>query len=497
MTSGHLDLVARDVSVQFEGLKALSSVTLAVPRGRITGLIGPNGAGKTTLINVLTGFQRLGWGTVELEGETVNGIAAHKLRHKGVARTFQSGRLFRELPVLDNLEVTGVGLGLTRRDAIAEAERVMDWLGISHLAAAIAGALPYTDERRVAIGRAIMCNPRYLLLDEPAAGMSEHEGHDLAGIIKRIAGEIGVGVLLIEHNIGLVLELCERIFVLDSGEIIEVGPPEQIRNSDAVRHAYMGTQRDEIIPALAMSRRLLHDIAGRRQRHGTIRTLDRAPRHQPEDRRGRDPVRDGPQWRRKVDLPECDCRRGAAGVGNHYAGRCGDDGSPTRAIARRGFSLVPEGRNVFGALTIEENLKVGAGMRTDKQNVAGDLESVYREFPMLAERRHTAAGMLSGGQQQMLVIGRALMAAPRLMAIDEPSLGLAPKIIDQVYENLMRLRAQRKLTLLIVEQSSTRAMMTGGRMILMRGGRIVLEGEAGEMVKDERLKQAYFGFGDH
>jgi branched-chain amino acid transport system ATP-binding protein len=172
-------------------------------------------------------------------------------------------------------------------------------------------------------------------------------------------------------------------------------------------------------------------------------------------------------------------------------------GAPPEQIARRGFSLVPEGRNVFGALTIEENLKVGAGMRADKQEVARDLESVYHEFPMLAERRHAAAGMLSGGQQQMLVIGRAMMAAPRLMAIDEPSLGLAPKIIDQVYEILVRLRAQRRLTLLIVEQSSTRAMMTGGRMILMRGGRIVLEGEAGDMVKDERLKQAYFGFGDH
>ena len=249
MTSGGLDLVARDVSVQFEGLKALSGVTLAVPRERITGLIGPNGAGKTTLINVLTGFQRVGAGTVELQGQVVNGIAAHKLRRKGVARTFQSGRLFRELPVLDNLEVTGVGLGLARREAIAEAERVLEWLSISHLAGA--GALPYTDERRVAIGRAIMCKPSYLLLDEPAAGMSEHESRDLAAVIKRIAGELGVGVLLIEHNIGLVLELCERIFVLDSGEIIEVGPPEQIRDSDAVRHAYMGTQRDEIIPALA------------------------------------------------------------------------------------------------------------------------------------------------------------------------------------------------------------------------------------------------------
>jgi branched-chain amino acid transport system ATP-binding protein len=172
-------------------------------------------------------------------------------------------------------------------------------------------------------------------------------------------------------------------------------------------------------------------------------------------------------------------------------------GASPEQIARLGFSLVPEGRNVFGGLTIEENLKVGTGMRVDKNRVAGDLDSVYREFPMLAERRHAAAGMLSGGQQQMLVIGRALMASPRLMAIDEPSLGLAPKIIDQVYDILMRLRAQRSLTLLIVEQSSTRAMMTGGRMILMRGGRIVLQGDARDMVKDDALKQAYFGFGDH
>jgi branched-chain amino acid transport system ATP-binding protein len=172
-------------------------------------------------------------------------------------------------------------------------------------------------------------------------------------------------------------------------------------------------------------------------------------------------------------------------------------GASPEDIARRGFSLVPEGRNVFGALSIEENLKVGTGMRADRHKIADDLESVYAEFPMLADRRHTAAGMLSGGQQQMLVIGRALMTAPRIMAIDEPSLGLAPKIIDQVYEILVRLRTQRKLTLLIVEQSSTRALMTGGRMILIRGGRIILEGAAADMIKDERLKQAYFGFGDH
>ncbi|MGF6432330.1 ABC transporter ATP-binding protein [Bradyrhizobium sp. Pha-3] len=185
------------------------------------------------------------------------------------------------------------------------------------------------------------------------------------------------------------------------------------------------------------------------------------------------------------------------GSGSIMIDRAKITGAAPEDIARRGFSLVPEGRNVFGALTIEENLKVGTGMRADRKKIADDLDQVYEEFPMLAERRHTSAGMLSGGQQQMLVIGRALMAAPRIMAIDEPSLGLAPKIIDQVYEILVRLRTQRKLTLLIVEQSSTRAMMTGGRMVLIRGGRIVLEGPAADMVKDDRLKQSYFGFGDH
>ena len=243
-------LVAEAVTVQFEGLKALSDVTLDIPAGRITGLIGPNGAGKTTLVNVLTGFQKPGHGQVRIDGEAVGGNAPHRLRRLGIARTFQSGRLFRDLAVIDNLEVTGVGLGLSRREAIGEAERILAWLGISHFTDTIAGALPYTDERRVAIGRAIMCKPRYLLLDEPAAGMSAQESRDLAVIIRRIAGEMGIGVLLIEHNIGLVLEVCERIFVLDSGEIIETGAPDGIRKSDAVRHAYMGTQSDHVGPAL-------------------------------------------------------------------------------------------------------------------------------------------------------------------------------------------------------------------------------------------------------
>jgi branched-chain amino acid transport system ATP-binding protein len=177
--------------------------------------------------------------------------------------------------------------------------------------------------------------------------------------------------------------------------------------------------------------------------------------------------------------------------GQQIGGRSPED------IARMGFSMVPEGREVFGGLTIEENLRLGTGMRTDKDQAARDLEQVYGVFPMLKDRRDQPAGVLSGGQQQMLVIGRALMASPRLIAIDEPSLGLAPKVTDDVYATLLKLRDTRGLTLLIVEQSATRAMLTGGRMILLRSGEVALEGDARELVKGEALKKAYFGYGDH
>jgi branched-chain amino acid transport system ATP-binding protein len=243
-------LHADKVSVAFAGLRALSEVDLAVEPGRIVGLIGPNGAGKTTLVNVLTGFQAATEGAVRLDGQPLSGLKPHELRRRGIARTFQGGRLFRDLPVIDNLEVTGVGLGQSRAAAIAEAESMLDWMGIAPLADRIAGTLPYTDERRVAIGRALMGAPRFLLLDEPAAGMSAAEAADLSDLIRRIARERGVGVLLIEHNVGLVLGLCDHIVVLDSGAVIETGPPAAIRDSERVRHAYMGTAADTDLPVL-------------------------------------------------------------------------------------------------------------------------------------------------------------------------------------------------------------------------------------------------------
>jgi len=244
------DLNADKISVAFAGLRALSEVDLKVTSGQIVGLIGPNGAGKTTLVNVLTGFQAATEGFVRLDGQSLSGLKPHEVRRRGVARTFQGGRLFRDLAVIDNLEVTGVGLGLRRAAAIAEARQMLDWMGIAPLADRIAGTLPYTDERRVAIGRALIGKPGYILLDEPAAGMSGPEAAELSALIKRIANEMGCGVLLIEHNVGLVLNLCDHIVVLDSGMVIETGPPDAIRGSEKVRHAYMGTAAETNLPVL-------------------------------------------------------------------------------------------------------------------------------------------------------------------------------------------------------------------------------------------------------
>ncbi|KUJ85713.1 ABC transporter ATP-binding protein [Ruegeria marisrubri] len=237
-------LSATGVTVAFGGFKALTDVSLTITPGAVHGLIGPNGAGKTTMVNVLTGFQAPTTGTVKLGERNIGNLAAHALRREGVARTFQAGRLFTGLDVLDNLAVTGVGLGHSRHASEVEALRILDWMEVPHLAEKPAAGLPYTDERRVGIARALMFAPAFLLLDEPAAGMSETEAADLAGLIRRVAEELGTGVLLIEHNVELVLSVTSHVYVLDAGQLIEEGNRAAITASQRVRDAYFGADQE-------------------------------------------------------------------------------------------------------------------------------------------------------------------------------------------------------------------------------------------------------------
>jgi branched-chain amino acid transport system ATP-binding protein len=233
-------LEARAVTVRFEGLTAVDSVDETLHQGEILGLIGPNGAGKTTLVNAMTGFQVPAAGEVLLGGKVISRLTPHWIRRHGVARTFQAGRLFRDMRVSENVEVAAVSLGLSRRKAHAQAMEILEWIGLADLAADPAGVLPYTDERRVGIARALAMNPAFVLLDEPAAGMSDLECDDVMHLVREIPERFGCGVLLIEHNMRVIMGVCERIHVLDSGRTIARGTPNEVQRNQAVIAAYLG-----------------------------------------------------------------------------------------------------------------------------------------------------------------------------------------------------------------------------------------------------------------
>jgi branched-chain amino acid transport system ATP-binding protein len=236
------ELAARDITVRFQGLMAIAQVDLTVQRREVFGLIGPNGAGKTTLVNVLSGFQRPSSGQVLLGGDDTTGWPPDRFRRHGVARTFQAGRLFKDMTVAENVEVTAVGLGLSRRQAHHHAMAMLDWVGLAGRAERLAGTLPYTDERRVGIARALVLSPAFVLMDEPAAGMSDAECEDLMALIAAVPKEFNTGVLLIEHNMHLIMGVSDRILVLDGGRTIAQGTPAEIQSNEAVIAAYLGLE---------------------------------------------------------------------------------------------------------------------------------------------------------------------------------------------------------------------------------------------------------------
>jgi branched-chain amino acid transport system ATP-binding protein len=240
-SAGASELAADALEVKFGGLAAISDVNLRIGRNEVCGLIGPNGAGKTTLVNCLTGFQLPTSGRVRLDDIDVTRWRPERLRRAGVARSFQAGRLFKDLTVLENIEATAVGLGLPRRRAAAAALEMLAWLGLADKAGTVAGSLPYTDERRVGIARALVMSPAFVLLDEPAAGMSDRECDELMRLIAEIPTAFACGVLLIEHNMRVIMGISQRIHVLDGGRTIAGGTPREIRNNDAVIAAYLGS----------------------------------------------------------------------------------------------------------------------------------------------------------------------------------------------------------------------------------------------------------------
>ncbi|MGB2876121.1 MAG: ATP-binding cassette domain-containing protein [Gaiellaceae bacterium] len=233
-------LRATAVSRSFAGIDALREVSLELHRHEVVGLIGPNGAGKTTLVNVMSGFDFPTSGTVEMGGREVTRWSPSRRGRAGLARTFQHSRSFRGLTVRENVEVSALGVRAGPREARRRADRLLDLLGLGHRADAAAAALPHGDERRLGVARALASNPRYVLMDEPAAGLSESEVPEFADVVRSVRDDFEAGVLLIDHNMALVMAVCDRIHVLDQGKTLAAGTPAEIRGNLDVTAAYLG-----------------------------------------------------------------------------------------------------------------------------------------------------------------------------------------------------------------------------------------------------------------
>lgn len=240
MAQDHAVLETSGLGVRFGGLVAVNDVSLSIDRGLVCGLIGPNGAGKTTIVNVLTGFQKPSSGVVRFIGQDVTLFSPEHRARMGIARTFQAVRLFRGFSVKENLEAYSIGGGLSHSKVKSRVDEVLDRLALTKFADHRADALPYGIERRVGIARALSLGPKALLLDEPAAGMNDSECDELMAVIRDIPSRFECGVLLIEHNMHVVMGVCDRICVIDFGKKIAEGTPEEVRSNQIVRDAYLG-----------------------------------------------------------------------------------------------------------------------------------------------------------------------------------------------------------------------------------------------------------------
>jgi branched-chain amino acid transport system ATP-binding protein len=221
-------------------VQALREVTLELRRDEVVGLVGPNGAGKSTLVNIITGFDQPDEGTVELEGREITGWSSHRRARAGLARTFQHSRSFGTLSVRENVEVAALGVGAGPREARRRADQLLELLGLTSLSGSDAAALAHGDERRLGVARVLATEPAFVLMDEPAAGLPEAEVPEFAQVVRSLRDEHGTGVLLIDHNMALVMGVCDRIHVLDQGRTLAAGTPQEIRGNLDVAAAYLG-----------------------------------------------------------------------------------------------------------------------------------------------------------------------------------------------------------------------------------------------------------------
>ncbi len=490
-------LTVNGLTIAFGGVRAATDVALRAEPGRVTALIGPNGAGKTTVLNMIGGFYKPDAGSIRLGDTELAGASASDVARGGIARTYQTTQLFGSLSVIEN-----VMLGLRRgrlgqpfadaatADDRCDADGLLAFVGYKGPRGVRASDLPHVDRRLVEIARALATRPSVLLLDEPAAGLMRADKVLLTDVLRRLA-DAGLAVILVEHDMPLVMGISDHIVVLDAGRPIAAGTPEAIRNEAKVREAYLGSgdmpSRPRASP-LPANPEVILAASDLKAGYSAIAVLE------------------GIAF--DVGKGELVAMLGANGAGKSTTMRALSgllrpvtgsinlagvpiEKRPAHDIVRAGLVLVPEGRQVFPELSVRDNLVLGAHARNDA-GIQADVDAMLTRFPRLRERLDQRAGLLSGGEQQMLAIARGLMSKPRVLLLDEPSLGLAPAIIEDLFATLADLR-DRGVTVLLVDQMAALALKVADRGYVLESGRIVRADAAAALAHDPALEAAYLG----
>lgn len=489
-------LVCRGVQKRFGALRAVDGVDLTVEGGELRSIIGPNGAGKTTLFNCVTAFFSAEGGRVTFGDRDITNLPAHMLVRQGLARSFQIISLFHTLPVFENVRIAVQARSRYRFSLFAWADdltainaetwQVLEDLGLADKAAMPANSLSHGDQRLLEIGIALATRPRLILLDEPLAGLSAGERTRIAGLIRRLAGQITV--VLIEHDIDRVLALSDTISVLHQGRLIAEGTPEEIQRNPEVQAAYLGglrTTPPTVTRPAAEARTPLLALERIDTYYGKSHILRRVSL---EVLPGEVVALLGRNGAGKTTtlMSIMGAVPPSAGMvrfrGEAIRGR------PPEQISRLGLGLVPQGRRIFPNLSVLENLSLAAHPRA---NGGWTTDRVFELFPALGALKASRGDQLSGGERQMLAIGRALMSNADLLLLDEPFEGLAPAVIEVVVRALEELR--KHATLLLVEQNAQLALALADRAYVLSNGAVEYSGAASHLAGNLDLRVKLLG----
>ncbi len=512
-------LSAKNLVMRYGGVIATDNVSINLQAGQILGIIGPNGAGKSTLIGLLGGSLIPSEGSIEFEGQDITTMPAYNRARNGIGRTYQIPRPFLDMSVRENLLAARFSLYPfeNKNKSIAACNAVLKRTGLLDSADLLGRDLPLLRRKRLEVARALALEPKLLLLDEVGAGLVDSEVTELVELIKSLQKEVSA-IIIIEHVLRVVRECCDNLVVINFGKKIAEGKTADVLNSDDVAAVYLGTSHSEKklesakksklnLPSKNMPNAISELVmASANKDNSNVPILELENIHAGY---GQARVINGINLR--VMQGQVIAILGTNGAGkttlaNVISGAIkptagtisveGNDvtGMHSHGFARLGLSQCMEGRRIFAPLSVEENLLLAArDVSKDEKNER--LDRIYTLFPELKERRTNGGTSMSGGQQQMLAIARALMSKPKFVLFDEISLGLAPVMMDRLYLALAELK-EAGLTMIIVEQDVERALAIADNVFVMEHGQFALSGKATDIRENPLLRHLYIGTAD-